>query len=332
LTVTVLTDGRNRPAFAATTERDVTSRTQQGKDHTELDALRAAELYKSAEELRAILDATNDAVVTINQQGIMVRVNAATERLFGYTSRELIEQNVSLLMTSPDRENHDGYIQHYLETKEARIIGIGREVRCRRKDGSTFHGDLSINEVDHLGLFTGMIRDISERRRLQNESLRAVSEEQRRIGQDLHDTAGQDLAGMAYLIESHLAFLQESTDNESPSRPSRSRIASELATMRNTGDAIRKLQHKIRTVIRGVAPVDVRGDGLMAALTDLVAGIRELHHIRCDFLCPKPILLADNQLATHLYRIAQEAINNGLRHGGAKQISVSLKKSTTALS
>lgn len=80
------------------------------------------------------------------------------------------------------RENHDGYIQHYLETKEARIIGIGREVRCQRKDGSTFQGELSVNEVDHLGLFTGMIRDISERCRLQNEILRAESEEQRRIG------------------------------------------------------------------------------------------------------------------------------------------------------
>jgi len=327
LTVTVLTDNRNRPAFAATTERDVTSRTQQGKDHAKLDALRSAEHYKSAEELRAILDATIDAVITINQQGIMVRINAATERLFGYGSHELIGQNVRILMTSPDRENHDGYIQHYLETKEARIIGIGREVRCQRKDGSIFHGELSINEVDHLGLFTGMIRDISERRRLQNEILRAVSEEQRRIGQDLHDTAGQDLAGLAYLIKSHLAFLEESTGKESFSDSSGAWMSSELITMRNTSDAILGLQRKIRTVIRGLAPVDVSGDGLMAALTDLTAGIRELHHIRCDFLCAKPILLNDNQLATHLYRIAQEAINNGIRHGGASEISVSLEES-----
>jgi len=327
LTVTALMDDRNRPAFAATTERDVTSRTQQGKDHAQLDALRSAEHYKSAEELRAILNATGDAVITINHEGIMVRINAAAERLFGYTSSELIQQNVSILMTSPDRENHDGYIQHYLETKEARIIGIGREVCCQRKDGSTFHGELSINEVDHLGLFTGMIRDISERRRLQNEILRAVSEEQRRIGQDLHDTAGQDLAGLAYLIKSHLTFLEDSTNKESSSDSSGSWMASELVTMRNTSDAIRDLQRKIRTVIRGLAPVDVSGDGLTTALMDLTVGIRELHHIHCEFHCATPILLNDNQLATHLYRIAQESINNGLRHGGASQISVTLEES-----
>ena len=326
LTVTPVTDLRNHPAFAATTERDVTSRTQQGKDRAELDALRSAEHYKSAEELRAILDATVDAVITINLHGIMVRINSATERLFGYVSSELIGQKVGILMTSPDRENHDGYIRHFLETREARLIGIGREVRCQRKDGSTFQGELSVNEVDHLGLFTGMIRDISERRRLQNEILRAVSEEQRRIGQDLHDTAGQDLAGLAYLIRSHIAFLEESTSRESLSDSSSSRMASELVTMRKTSDAISALQHKIRTVIRGLAPVDVSGHGLMTALTDLTTGIRELHHIRCEFHCPQPILLDDNQSATHLYRIAQESINNGVRHGGASEISVSLKE------
>lgn len=294
--------------------------------YAELDALRSAELYKVAEELRAILDATNDAVVTINQQGIIVRINAATERSFGYVSNELIGQNVRILIPSPDRENHDGYIRRYLDTGEARIIGIGREVRCLKKDGSTFHGELTINEVDHLGLFTGMIRDISERRRLQNEILRAVSEEQRRIGQDLHDTAGQDLAGLAYLIESHIAFLEESGRTEASADPSSSWMASGLVTMRKTSEAIRDLQHKIRTVIRGLAPVDVSGDGLMAALTDLTSGIHELHHIRCEFHCSVPILLDDNQRATHLYRIAQEAINNGLRHGEATRISVSLKE------
>lgn len=331
LTVTPVADRRNHSVFAATTERDVTSRTQQGKDRAELDALRSAEHYKSAEELRAILDATVDAVITINLQGIMVRINAATERLFGYVSSELIGKNVGILMTSPDRENHQGYIRNYLETREPRLIGIGREVRCQRKDGSTFQGELSVNEVDHLGLFTGMIRDISERRRLQNEILRAVSEEQRRIGQDLHDTAGQDLAGLAYLIRSHIAFLEESTSRESRSDSSGSWMADELVTMRKTSDAIHALQHKIRTVIRGLAPVDVSGDGLMTALTDLTAGIRELHHVRCDFHCPQPILLDDNQSATQLYRIAQESINNGLRHGRASEISVSLKENCNCI-
>jgi two-component system sensor kinase FixL len=329
LTVTALMDYGKRPAYVATTERDLSSGSQQEKDRDALEALRSAEYYKVAEELRAILDATIDAVVTINQQGVMVRVNRVTEKLFGYSQAELIGQNVSMLMTSPDRENHDGYIRRYLETGEARIIGIGREVRCQRKDTSTFFGDLTINAVDHLGLFTGMIRDITERRRLQGEILRAVSEEQRRIGQDLHDTAGQDLAGMAYLIKSHMSILQENIDKAASTDFNREWINNRLATLQKISEAIRDLQKKIRTVIRGLSPVDVNGNGLMAALTDLTAGIRELHHVRCEFQCDPPILIADNQVATHLYRIVQEAINNGVRHGGATEIVVRLETNET---
>lgn len=325
LTVTALTDYGHRPAYVATTERDVSDGTQREKDRAELEALRSAEYFKAAEELRAILDATFDAVITANQQGVIVRVNAATERLFGRTSEELIGQTIGMLMIPPDKKIHDRFISRYLETGEPHVIGIGREVICQRKDGSTFYGELWVNEVDHLGLFIGMIRDITERRRLQGEILRAVSEEQRRIGQDLHDTAGQDLAGMAYLIKSHIAFLQETIDDKTPSVTSKEWLTSELVTMQKTSDAINDLQRSIRTVIRGLAPVDVSGHGLMAALADLTAGIRELHHIQCEFHCAPPILMDDNQVATHLYRIAQEAINNGLRHGGATKIRVNLE-------
>lgn len=195
-----------------------------------------------------------------------------------------------------------------------------------KKGRYRFFGNLNINAVDHLGLFTGIIRDITEQRRLQSEILRAVSEEQRRIGQDLHDTAGQDLAGMAYLIKSHIASLQEMINRGASPVASKSWMNSELVTMQQTSDAINDLQHKIRTVIRGLAPVDVHARGLMAALTDLTAGIRELHRVRCEFQCHSPILIGDNLLATHLYRIVQEAINNGLRHGGATEIFVSLEQ------
>lgn len=326
LTVTALMDYGKRPAYVATTERDLSSGSQQEKDRAALEALRSVEYYKVAEELRAILDATIDAVITINQQGVMVRVNKATEKLFGFSQAELIGQNVSMLMTSPDRENHDGYVRRYLETGGAAVIGIGREVRCQRKDSSIFFGDLTIKSVDHLGLFTGVIRDITERRRLQSEILRAVSEEQRRIGQDLHDTAGQDLAGMAYLIKSHISIFQENIAKTDLRDFDRDWINSQLATIQKISDAIRDLQKKIRSVIRGLSPVDVNGNGLMAALADLTAVIHELHHVRCEFHCDPPILIADNQVATHLYRIVQEAVNNGLRHGGASEILVSLEK------
>ena len=289
-------------------------------------AARSAELYKLAEELRAILDAAVDAIITFNHQGIIVRINAASERLFGYSEKEMLGENIGLLMPSPDREQHDGHLRRYLETGEARIIGIGREVQCLRKDGSTFPAELSISAVDHLGLFTGMIRDVSERRQLQNELLRAVSEEQMRIGQDLHDSAGQELTALRYLIHGHLEFLENSVGPDLSPDAVRSWLAGEIATMRKASDALKGLQRKIRSVIRGLVPVDVDGQGLMSALTELVAGVSELHHLHCDFHCDSPIMIYDNLTARHLYRIAQEAINNAVKHSGAEQISVKLEK------
>jgi two-component system sensor kinase FixL len=125
------------------------------------------ELRSSEATLRAILTSAVDSIITIDEQGRIESVNPATERLFGYTTAELLGQNVSLLMPSPYHEEHDAYLAHYRRTAERRIIGIGREVVARRKDGSTFPIALSVSEA-HLGarrLFTGIVHDITERQR-----------------------------------------------------------------------------------------------------------------------------------------------------------------------
>lgn len=324
VTITAISGSHIHPGMVATTERDVTSAISGDEAATNLTTLRAAEHYKVAEELQAILDATVDAVITINSQGIIVRVNKAATRMFGYSKDEAVGQNISLLMTSPDRENHDQYLRRYLETGEPHIIGKGREVLCQRKDGTAFAADLSVSEVDHLGLFTGMIRDVSYRRQLQNEILRAVSEEQRRIGQDLHDSAGQELTGLNYLIQGHLTLLEKSLAQELSAAESTALLRSELEAMRKSTAVVKSLQQKIRSVIRGLAPVDINGRGLMAALMDLAAGTSDLHQVQCRFHCPVPLLIQDNQTATHLYRIAQESVNNAIRHGGATHIEISL--------
>ena len=209
-------------------------------------------------------------------------------------------------------------------TGVAHLPGIGREVRCQRKDRSTFPAELSISAVDHLGLFTGMVRDVSERRQLQNELLRAVSEEQMRIGQDLHDSAGQELTALRYLIHSHLEFLEKSAGPELSADAVKSWLASEIFTVRKASNALIGLQQKIRSVIKGLSPVDVDSEGLMAALSDLVAEVNELHHVHCDFQCDSPIMIYDNLAAKHLYRIAQEAVNNAVKHSGAQHVSVKL--------
>lgn len=121
-------------------------------------------LRESEERMRAILSTAVDAILTIDEKGIIQSVNAATERMFGFSESEMIGKNVSMLMPSPYKEEHDGYLSRHNRTGERRIIGIGREVAARRKDGSVFPIDLAVSEVVPRKLFTGIIRDISDRK------------------------------------------------------------------------------------------------------------------------------------------------------------------------
>ena len=131
-----------------------------------------ATVSESAERLRAILDAAVDAIITIEVSGVVESVNPAAERMFGYARDELVGRNVSVLMPSPYREEHDRHIANYLRTGEARIIGIGREIEAQRKGGSVFPADIAVSEVrlSDRRLFTGIIRDLTERREMEERA------------------------------------------------------------------------------------------------------------------------------------------------------------------
>ncbi len=117
--------------------------------------------------LDAIFESSIDGIIAIDGEGRILLYNPAAERIFGYAAGEVTGRDVSCLMPSPDRELHHRYIRNYLETGEARIIGIGREVRGQRKDGSTFPMELAVGEanIDGERCFVGVIRDISGRKR-----------------------------------------------------------------------------------------------------------------------------------------------------------------------
>ncbi|MFO1496964.1 MAG: PAS domain S-box protein [Verrucomicrobiota bacterium] len=126
-----------------------------------------AALRESRERMRALLATAVEGIITIDERGLIESINPAAEQVFGYKAGEIVGQNVSLLMPSPHREEHDHYMSNYLRTGRAKIIGIGREVAGRRKDGTTFPMDLAVSEVRLADrrLFTGFIRDITERKR-----------------------------------------------------------------------------------------------------------------------------------------------------------------------
>lgn len=154
-------------------------------------------LLESEARMRAIVDTAVDAIVTIDEVGVMERVNPRAEALFGYTSAEMIGRNVSMLMPSPNRELHDEYLARYRKTGEKRIIGIGREVVGLRKDGTTFPMDLAVSEM-WLGtrrMFTGIVRDITERKHAEAQRLRLLQE---------ISSANEELTNFAYVVSHDL--------------------------------------------------------------------------------------------------------------------------------
>ncbi len=144
--------------------------------------LRTEEIVRSQSSLRdnerrmrAILDGAVDAVITIDERGLIESANPSTERLFGYRASGLIGKNVKMLMPEPYRVEHDGYLSRYRTTGERRIIGIGREVQGVRQDGSTFFADLAVSEIqlDDRRIFTGFVRDITDRKEAEAALARA---------------------------------------------------------------------------------------------------------------------------------------------------------------
>jgi hypothetical protein len=140
----------------------------------------ARELVQSQGITRTILETAVDGIITIDERGGIQSLNPAAERLFGYTPDELIGKNVNVLMPSPYRENHDGYLGSYLHTGVRKIIGVGREVVGLRKDGQTFPMELGVSEValENGRIFTGIVRDISERKRASEELALTLGREQ----------------------------------------------------------------------------------------------------------------------------------------------------------
>ncbi len=281
---------------------------------------RASAVRDGEERLRAILETAVEGIITIDERGLIESFNRASETIFGYTAAEVIGKNVSVLMATPHRERHDGYIENYQRTGHARIIGIGRETFARKKDGTLFPMDLSVSEVklSDRRIFTGFIRDITERKRLEKEILEISEREQRRIGQDLHDGLCQHLAGIEMLSQ---VLAQKLTP--------KSKDAAARAT--DIARAVRESISQTRLLARGLSPVTLEAEGLMAALAELAVNTEKMFRVNCRFDCPNLVKMDNHAAATHLFRIAQEAVSNAIKHGKAKNISLQLREDAAQL-
>ena len=162
-------------------------------------------MRKSEARLRSILNTVVDGIILVDTRGIVRSFNPAAEHIFRYAADEIIGRDIALLMPSPHREKHDNYIQRYVTTHEARIIGSRREVQGQRKDGSVFPMDLAVTETwDGELFFTGIVRDITERKRLQAQ----IQQQQQELAHaDRLSLAGEMATGLAHELNQPLTAI-----------------------------------------------------------------------------------------------------------------------------
>ena len=160
----------------------------------------------AAAELHALLDAAVDAIVVIDEQGRITTFNAAAERMFGYAAADVLGKNVSMLMGDPERTLHQGYLDHYKATGQARIIGVGREVQARRANGEMFPIALSVGVAADVNgrRFVGILRDLTEQRAAE-QSARALELRLAHVGR--FNLMGEMAAGIAHEINQPLGAI-----------------------------------------------------------------------------------------------------------------------------
>lgn len=267
-------------------------------------------INQQAETFRTLAETAREGIIVADTRGVIEYVNKAAQKLFGYTEGELIGHSVTRLMPPEHGAAHSGYMQSYLQTGVAKIIGTGRQLTAVRKDKSRFPIYLSIGDINlpHTRLFAGVIMDVSEQQQLQREILEIPVQEQRRIGRDLHDGLGQQLTGLGLLATSLL---------NKASKPEHE-MAAQLA--RGLQEAIAQ----VRALSRGLMPVDIDVAGFEHSLENLIADLRLQSQLTIRLEMQQKICLADSSKAMHLFRIAQEALNNAIKHANASEVIVSL--------
>jgi len=211
------------------------------------------------------MDAFVEAIVVMDDVGLIERFNKSAEQMFGYTAAEAIGCEVSLLMPGPDQANHASYVDRYLETKEARIIGIGRELTARRKDGSLFPVHLAVGEVGWHGIrrFIGLIRDLTDDKRAEERRLRQHTD---MITASRLATMGEMAAAIAHEINQPLAAIAtyasaaERLLNAGPENIGdvKTALASVKAQAHRAGEIIRKLRTFVKPQIASLEAKDLK--------------------------------------------------------------------------
>lgn len=315
----VTADGRHRliswhNATVTDPEGRIMGVISSGEDITEKRRMQDA-LRESEQRLRNVVETAADGILTLDEAGTIQSFNPAAEAIFGYRAAEVIGHNIAMLI-SERHGSPDGLGM-------ACIGGIGgaatirREIHGVRKDGTAFPLELAVTPMQLRGRrqLTAIFRDITERQRLEREVLETSTQEQQRIGQDLHDGLGQELTSVSFMA----GVLERKLSERAPD------LAGEARAIAET---VNRATEQTRALVRGLCPVNLGEGGLRDALHELADGVERRCQVRCVCRCDAEFSTNDPTAATHLYYIAQEAVTNAVRHGRATEIQMTLRRSS----
>ncbi len=274
---------------------------------TEADQQAEAILYQSERKRQALLDTIPELIFVVSKQGVVLEFHSppdsdyllSSDGLVGKSIRELLPSQISL------------QAMHYLEkagrTGHTQIASYQLQMRNGVRH---FEARLAVYDTDQV---IALVRDVTDRTYLEKELLEISNREQMRIGQDLHDGLGQHLTGITFLakaLERKLAAqsLPEATE------------AGEINQL------VMQALSQTRSLARGLFPVELESNGLIPAFRELADRVQQIYNITCTVEADETVDITNKNAALHLFRLAQEAISNSVRHGKAKTISVSMKR------
>jgi PAS domain S-box-containing protein len=261
---------------------------------------------------RLIENLKDRAVYVLDPSGHIASWNEGAQRLTGYAADEIVGEPSTRLW--PAQDIVSGKAEQAIAAAAA--SGTFEDEGWRvRKDGSRFWALTVLTALrDGDGSLTGfsnVLHDITNRKRFEEELLEIEERRQRRIGRDLHDALGQDITGIAFLCKE----LEEGLAAKGlPEAAEATRIVAEI------NQAI----DRTLALAKGLCPMELTASGLMMALEELALNVEEVFGVPCRFQCEHPVLIYDDVTALHLYRIAQEAVTNAVKHGRPKGVTIGL--------
>ncbi len=270
-------------------------------------------LYESESKNLALLNAIPDLMFQVNDAGMLLGFHKGKFPISDESANQLIGKNIySLFVTKKllPRRMLDQAMRHVkrtLETGRAQVFEQHFPFNGNQRDFEIRMVACTNNNV------LGIVRDITGQKRLQNEILEISGREQRRIGQDLHDSLCQHLAGIGFMGK----VLEKKIIEQQPLTPL------------DVNEIVKLIDQAItmtRGFARGLNPVRLEADGFVFALSELADNVGKLFGITCRFEYTNLILIHDNIMATHLYRIVQEALNNAIKHGKADTVTIMLRQ------